>query len=320
MCSPPASCARTASCCATPRRSRSSCATSSSSRPAPNSTTSAIFPTRSRSTSGSPGRSDRTLGRMTDAWWQRFYDRDYLALWGQFYDDAATAAQADAIVALLGLAPGARLLDAACGYGRLSRPLALRGATVVGVDQSAELLAVAEGARGELGAGRLAYVHHDLRARLDPSIAPFDAAINIFSSMGDGTEGEGRAIAATIAAALVPGGAFLLETMHRDVLIARRARGELILKRTSPDGTVLVEDARWDPVRGRVDSTWRWRGPAGDGEKTSSLRVYCITELVAILEGAGLDVVGAYRGCSTEPFTGEGELAGGRVALLARKR
>src|SRR5438445_11343376 len=104
---------------------------------------------------------------MSDvAWWRSFYDGDYLLLWGAFYDEAASRAHADAIVSVLGLAPGARVLDAPCGFGRLSRPLAARGAIVVGVDQSAELIAAA---RAQGGDG-ITYVEHDLRTPLDPAL------------------------------------------------------------------------------------------------------------------------------------------------------
>jgi SAM-dependent methyltransferase len=258
---------------------------------------------------------------MSDApWWQRFYDRAYVQLWGEFYDAAASQAQADAIWTVLGLAAGRRVLDAPCGFGRLSRPLAARGAQVVGVDQSADLLAEAERTRGELGADALAYVHHDLRQPLDAGLGTFDAAIDVFSSIGHGSEDDDRAVFATFARVLAPGGQLLVETMHRDVIIARRARGEVMTERRLSDGTVLREDARWDPLRGRVDSTWRWHGPAGDGEKRSSLRLYALPELVALLAGAGFDVTAAYRGCTTEPFTGDGPTAGGRVALVARRR
>ena len=247
-------------------------------------------------------------------WWQSFYDDEYLALWGPFYDDAATAAQADGLGAMLGLAAGARVLDAPCGFGRLSRALAARGAQVTGVDRSEALLAAARAA-----GGGVAYVAHDLRAALPDELGRFDAAVNIFSSIGhDGEDGD-RAVFATLAGALAPGGKLVVETMHRDVLVARRARNEVQRERTLPDGTHLTEDARWDPLRGTVASTWRWRGPRGAGEKRSELRVYALSELAALLAGAGLEVVAAYRGCSTEPFTGEGPAAGGRVALLARK-
>jgi SAM-dependent methyltransferase len=58
--------------------------------------------------------------------------------------------QVDALWQLCGLAEGARVLDAPCGYGRLSRLLADRGAVVLGVDQSPDLLAEAERGRGRV--------------------------------------------------------------------------------------------------------------------------------------------------------------------------
>jgi SAM-dependent methyltransferase len=250
------------------------------------------------------------------SWWHAFYDDDYLRLWGGFYDDAASAAQADGIVSILGLSPGARVLDAPCGFGRLSRPLAARGMIVTGIDRAEPLLARARDAGGEA----ITYTSHDLREPLPDALGTFDAAASVFSSIGhDGDDGD-RAVFATFARALVPGGRLLIETMHRDVLIAKRARGELQLERTLADGTRMTEDARWDPIGGRVESTWRWRGPHGAGEKRSVLRVYAITELVTMLDGAGFDVIAAHRGCSPERFTGEGPTAGGRVGLVARKR
>ena len=248
-------------------------------------------------------------------WSDAFYDDDYLRLWGNFYDEAASAAQADAIVSILELAPGARVLDAPCGFGRVSRPLAARGMIVVGVDRAAPLLASAR-AHGDV----VAYVQHDLREPLPESLGVFDAAANVFSSIGhDGIDGD-RAVLATYARAIVPGGRLLIETMHRDVLIAKRVRNEVQLERTLADGTHMTEDAQWDPVRGTVDSVWRWRGPGGEGEKRSSLRVYAIPELVALLDAAGFDVIAAHRGATTERFTGEGPSAGGRLGLVARRR
>ena len=44
--------------------------------------------------------------------------------------------------------PGCRVLDAPCGWGRLSRPLAARGAIVLGVDQSETMIDAAEKRRG----------------------------------------------------------------------------------------------------------------------------------------------------------------------------
>jgi SAM-dependent methyltransferase len=251
---------------------------------------------------------------MTGDWWQSFFDGDYLRLWGAH--DGRTAGEVDGVWALLGLAAGSRLLDAPCGYGRLALPLAERGVQVVGVDQSAELLAEAERRRGAVPAERLRYLRHDLRLPL--AEGSFDAAMNVFTSLGYGSEADDLAILRSLAGAVRPGGLVLVETMHRDLFVARRSRGASPAHR-QPDGTLFIEESRFDPVTGRCDTAWHWAGPAGAGCKTSTMRMYCVTELVRLLEAAGLRLRSAHRGCSVEPFLFEGPDAGGRVALVAER-
>jgi SAM-dependent methyltransferase len=222
----------------------------------------------------------------------------------------------DGIWSLLGLHEASRLLDAPCGYGRLSRPLAERGAHVVGADQSAALLAEAERRRGELPVARLRYLEHDLRVPLGEG--GFDAAMNVFTSLGYGSEADDLAVLRTLAQAVRPGGLVLIETLHRDQFVARRARGAAVGRRQA-DGTLVVEEIHFDPVSGRADTTWHWAGPTGTGSKPSSMRIYAITELVRLIEAAGLRFRSAHRGCSLEPFAFDGPDAGGRVALIAER-
>ena len=111
-------------------------------------------------------------------WWKSFFDADYVRLWGAGVMVRAIRQHAEAVWELLGLREGSRLLDAPCGYGRVSEPMARRGAVVVGVDQSAEMLAQAERDRGDLPVERLRYVRHDLREPL--AEGGFDAAMNLF--------------------------------------------------------------------------------------------------------------------------------------------
>ena len=150
-------------------------------------------------------------------WWKTFFDQDYLMIWGQMFTEEANAKQAAELWSMLDLKPGYRLLDAPCGWGRLSRPLALLGATVVGVDQSEALLALAESQREELPPERLRYLRHDLRTPLPE--AGFDVACNIFSSFGYGTEEEDVAIFRTLRDAVRSGGRVLVETNHRDLTV-----------------------------------------------------------------------------------------------------
>jgi SAM-dependent methyltransferase len=245
---------------------------------------------------------------MVGGWVERFFDADYLRIWGAVVAPERTAHEADAIWQLANLAPGSRVLDAPCGYGRIAHVLASYGAEVLGVDQSAELLADAE--RRPLPT--LRYLRHDLRQPLSED--GFDAAFNIFSSLGYSTEADDVAILTTLARAVKPGGTVIVESNHRDNLVARLAKGCPSAFRL-PD-LMMIEEPKFDPATGRVDTTWYWSGPIGTGSKSASFRVYAITELISLVERAGLTVRGVHRGLSTEPY---GSDLTSRVAIVATR-
>jgi 2-polyprenyl-3-methyl-5-hydroxy-6-metoxy-1,4-benzoquinol methylase len=252
---------------------------------------------------------------MTE-WWQDFFDNEYARLWGAYTPAERTAQEVNDLWQLLGLSEGSRVLDAPCGYGRLSLPLAQRGATVLGVDQSKELLAQAERNRGDLPLQRLRYLQHDLRRPLPET--GFDVALNIFSSLGYGTEEDDLNIVRTLRAAIRPRGLVLIETMHRDLAILNLSRGAKPGFRL-PDGTLVVEETEFDAVAGRNNIRWSWCGPAGSGEKTATLRLYSATELVRLVEHAGLRFRSAHHGCSPEAFSAKGPDMGGRLGILATR-
>ncbi len=158
---------------------------------------------------------------------------------------------------------------------------------------------------------KLRYLCHDLRQPLSES--GFDAAINIFSSLGYGTEEDDLAILKTMAQSVRRGGFVLIETNHRDAIVLHLSHGSKPADRL-PDGTLVVEEPKFDPIQGRVETTWFWWGPKGSGEKTASIRIYTATELISLLERAGLQFRSAHKGCSTEPFD-----ANGRLAVLAER-
>ena len=238
------------------------------------------------------------------AWWQDFFDDDYYEIWGGLFTAADSAREADMLLSLLHLQPGHRVLDAPCGYGRLSKALADRGCEVVGADFSPHLLEHAEELRGHHGEATLRYVRSDLRykhERIRP--AYFDGAINMFSSLGYGSDDDDDAILGNIARCLKPGGLFFIDTMHRDAIILRMERG-IRPGKDMPDGTWIQEFPRLDPVAGRIETVWRWRTPRGrEGQQSASICIYTITELVHKLERAGFELVSLHRGCSKEPFS-----------------
>ena len=186
---------------------------------------------------------------------------------------------------------------------------------VVGVDQSAPLLAHAERNRDGIGAERLRYRQHDLRAPLDEG--GFDAAINIYSSLGYGSEEDDLAILTTLRKAVRKDGRVFVDTMHRDVIATLQARGLRHAERLS-DGTLVIEQPRFDGIRGRVETTWHWSGPRGSGQQ-ERVDPHLLHHRDGRADGArGARLVSAHRACSPEPFKSEGPDLGGRVGLLGR--
>jgi hypothetical protein len=178
------------------------------------------------------------------------------------------------------------------------------------------MLEEAERRRGGVAEPQLRYLLHDLRKPLNEG--GFDGALNLFSSLGYGSEADDLAVLSTLRDAVRPGGFVFVETNHRDRHIARLLTGEPNATRL-PDGTLLLEEPRFDPVAGRVETTWYWSGPAGTGQKSASIRIYTVTELVRLLETTGLQVQSVHRGCFPEPFVGTGAGVRNRIGILATR-
>jgi SAM-dependent methyltransferase len=259
----------------------------------------------------------KQVGQVTNPWWQTFFDADYLRLARGVIHPDRTQREVDGLWKVLGLREGSRVLDAPCGYGRISRPLAERGVFVLGVDQSKVQIECALRDGAGISAEQLRYVCRDLRQPLPES--GFDAAINVFSSLGYGSEEDDLAILRTLREAVRPGGLVFVETCHRDAVAARMARGVRPVNRL-PDGTLVLEEAHFDPIAGRVETRWYWAGPNGIGEKSASLRTYTATELSALMKRAGLRVRSALRGCSEDLFDVQrGEGLCERLGLLGER-
>lgn len=113
------------------------------------------------------------------------------------------------IFRLLGPLAGRRVLDAGCGQGYLSRLLAERGASVVGVDPSARMLAYAQ----RIERARQQGIRFDRRdlSRLGEPDATFDAVVAnmVFLDIADW-----EAAMSNCVAALRPGGRFVYAELH----------------------------------------------------------------------------------------------------------
>lgn len=130
----------------------------------------------------------------------------YEAGWAENIDDPATRA----LLEMVGDVAGQRVLDLACGHGRLSRELAGRGAEVTGVDISGVLIGKARAAERGQPQG-IEYVHADA-AR--PGLLPghrFDAVVCSFG-LSDIDDLDGAV--AQVSRLLGPGGRFVFSVLH----------------------------------------------------------------------------------------------------------
>jgi SAM-dependent methyltransferase len=240
--------------------------------------------------------------------WDRLFDEIYVRTYGATGRGGDAEAQASAVVALLGCRAPADVLDCPCGYGRHAIPLARSGYRVVGADRSPALLEEARKAAPEGDWPR--WVQADHRS-LPYEQASFDVVLNLFSSLGyRGEEGDRRTLS-EFRRVLRPGGALVVETMHRDLLASNfRPRGWDPL----PNGGMLVEERRFDVLEGEIETKLTLVEPDGGRDSLRyRLRVYTATELARLVREAGFDDVQAYGDYEGAPLSIDT-----RLVLVAR--
>jgi ubiquinone/menaquinone biosynthesis C-methylase UbiE len=225
--------------------------------------------------------------------WDELFDEIYLSTYSKRFEEVDSAEEALAAAKLAGVEPPAELLDAPSGFGRHSIPLAESGYHVTALDRSAVQLE--EGRRRAGEAEWPKWVQADFR-ELPFEDASFDAVLNLFSSVGyRGEEGD-RQMLGGFLRVLRPGGALVLETLHRDRLMA------IFQPRTwDPlEGDALVAESRsFDPVAGEIETQHVYVVGGSRRDFTYKLRVYTATDLVRMLAGVGfgeIDCFGDYEG------------------------
>jgi len=215
---------------------------------------------------------------------------------------ADTPIEVEGIISLLGIKPGACVLDLCCGVGRHSLELARRGFQVTGVDRTEHYLQQAS-AQAEKEGLKIEFVQEDMRTfcRLDN----FDAVISMFTSFSYFEDPEeDRQVVLNVYHSLKPGGVFLLEMMGKEVLarIFRESDWH------EHDGMLTLQERK-------VTRNWGWmenRWIMIKGEKRSEFKVthrlYAATELISLLTGCGFAQADAY-----------GDLSGSAYDLTARR-
>jgi SAM-dependent methyltransferase len=218
---------------------------------------------------------------------------DYLHFYAPQLTDERSDREAELIARLLDLAPGMRVLDIACGHGRIANRLAALGCEVVGVDRSERFLEIARRAGQPV----------DFRRADVREYAPegeFDRIVNWFTSFGYFDDATDRAILAGWRRALRPGGRLLLDQPNRQRLFQRLAVDGSTVALTERGDDLLVDRTRFDAATGRTETE---RISVRDGRVRRyrfSVRTFDLTELRGWLVDAGFARVAAYGGDGAE--------------------
>ena len=206
-------------------------------------------------------------------WFEEYFGEEYLLLYPHRDEE-----DAERLVSLLcrtvGLMPGWRVLDVACGTGRHAAAFRARAAGVTGLDLSQHLLQRAQGST------RLPVIRSDLR-RIPVRAHTMDFTVNLFTSFGYfDSDAEHAGAMREMIATVNHQGWFAI-----DFLNAARVPADLVPRE---DG-----DLGGDPVR--ID---RWMDPAGeyvfksitttDGRRfVERVRLFTAKELERVITLAG---------------------------------
>jgi SAM-dependent methyltransferase len=241
--------------------------------------------------------------------WDAFFSDFYLRAYAQDQRESEAEEQALAAARLAGCPAGGDLVDVPCGFGRHALPLARAGYRVVGVDRSPSLL---DEARRRAGGERWPkLVRADYR-ELPLADERFDAAVNLFTSLGYLGDEEDTKVLGEIGRVLRPGGRLVIETMHRDLLVRRFAEQDW---RLLGEGRLLLEQRTFDAASGVAQTTQTLIDTTGERESRSySVRVYTATELVAMLARAGFAESKCYGGLDGRPLSTDT-----RLVIVARR-
>lgn len=171
------------------------------------------------------------------------YDQ-FADFYAEFAPDQYDDPPMTSLLELIGEVNGLRLLDLACGHGRLTREMARRGAHATGIDISLALLAKGR-ARERAEPLGIDYIHEDAASPDALAGARFDAVVCSFG-LSDIDDLDGAI--ATVARVLPPGRFFAFSMLHP----------------CYPGSPAHGATPSWPPERGYYDEGW-WRAETPSG-------------------------------------------------------
>jgi len=221
---------------------------------------------------------------------------DYMYFYADYLDDERSNNETAMVARLLDMARGQplRVLDLACGFGRIANRLALLGHRVTGVEYQAGFLEIAraDAERNDLlrprPRGWVEYTQGDMR-NIQYS-ETFDRAIMMFNSFGYFTDEENLGVLRGIARALKPGGLLGFDIANRDGVLNDFHPHYVSEK----EGNLLINRFSFDVLTGRLRKDRIVIRNGARRDRPFTIRLYSVTEMRALLAEAGLELEEVY--------------------------
>jgi len=218
----------------------------------------------------------------TSNWYESFFEGVVVDMWVNALPLEHNAKEAAEIARMLNVAPGAAILDAPCGAGRLSIPLAESGYNVTGVDLSEQFLTHARRAPQP---ATVTWEHRDMRDL--PWSSVFDGAFCAGNSFGYLEDEGNAAFLRAVRRALKPGARFVLETP----MVLENLLGHIQERPWWGTGDVyLLAHNQYDHSTSRLEIDYTFVRNGVVETRRGSHRAYPYRELAALLQASGFTV------------------------------
>lgn len=204
------------------------------------------------------------------------------------------------------VSPGGRVLELACGTGRLTVPLAERGIATIGLDNSQVMLETATAKAAAQGVSPV-FLLGDMRGfDLDMQFALVFLPNNSLGHLH--TFPEVQACFASVLRHLAPSGRFAVDMFSPSLRLLLREPDTHypVTDYTRPDGkTVAVtETVSYDAATQVNHSLWHYQAEGEPAEvRPLNLRIFFPQEMDALLRLSGFTVEAKYGGFDKSAFT-----------------
>jgi SAM-dependent methyltransferase len=238
---------------------------------------------------------------------EAMYDADYLRLFAlPVAADPRSDTDAELIWRLSALEPGMRVLDLACGHGRIANRLAARGCRVTGLDSSTVFLERARADAAALGV-EVHYVAGDVREI--PWTDRFDRVVNWATAFGYFDDTVNRDVLTQVRRALRADGRLVMDLNN---LVARLRAYQPSHVEVHDNGDLRVDRFHLAPLTNRLEVE---RTIVRDGRArrvSFVVRLFAFPEIRDWLLATGFTDVTGY-GENGDPLTAEHD----RMVVLA---